>query len=70
MIFAIYKIHFSKDKKDAITHLRDCNEELKIILYLAKELSAFNSFKQFELSSKLCFEIARQSQAWLGSLKC
>ena len=67
VIYAIYKVYFTANKIEAITHLRDSNEELKIIIYLAKEIEAFNSFKQFELSSKLCFEIAKQSQAWLNS---
>ena len=67
LLYAIYKIYFAKNKRDAIEHLRDNNEELKIIIFLAKELKSFKSFRQFELSSKLCFEIAKQAQAWLNA---
>ena len=69
ILFDISKIYYEKDKKENIILLRNKAEELKIILMLAKELKVFNSFKQFELSSHLAFDIAKQSQSWLGSLK-
>jgi hypothetical protein len=69
VLYAIYKVFFAKNKIDAIKNLRDTNEELKIIIFLANELKVLKSFKQFEISSKLCFEIGKQSQGWLGSSK-
>lgn len=44
--------------------LKNKSEEMKMILYLAKELKAFKSFAQFEHSSKICVDICRQAQAW------
>jgi len=69
ILYSISKIYYEKDKKESIINLRNKAEELKIIIILAKELKVFNSFKQFEVSSHLAFEIAKQSQSWLGSLK-
>ncbi|MBI4707757.1 MAG: four helix bundle protein [Candidatus Omnitrophica bacterium] len=39
-------------------------EELKIILNLAKEAKAFNSFKSFEVSTKLVIEVLKQCEGW------
>ena len=69
ILYHISKIYYEKDKSKMLIELRNKAEELKIILILAKELKVFNSFKQFEISSHLAFEIAKQSQSWLGSLK-
>jgi len=69
ILYAIYKVYFTQNKKDAISNIRDSAEELKIIIYLANELKAFRSLRQFEISSKLSFEISKQSQGWLKSSK-
>ncbi|HHH37681.1 MAG TPA: four helix bundle protein [Epsilonproteobacteria bacterium] len=67
VIYAIYKVYFATDKEQALGALRDCAEELKIIIYLAQELKALRDFKQFELVSQMARELARQSQGWLRS---
>lgn len=69
ILYEISKIYYEKEKREKIINLRNKVEELKIVLMLAKELKVFNSFKQFEISSHLAFDIAKQSQSWLGSLK-
>ena len=67
IVFSIYKVYFTDKKYEAIAKIRDNAEELKIIIFLTKELKAFKSLKQFEISSRLCFEISKQSQGWLNS---
>jgi hypothetical protein len=69
ILYGIYKVYFSKDKKSMLEKLRDTTEEMKIIIYLAKELKAFKNFKQFEISSGIVFELSKQAQGWLRSLK-
>jgi hypothetical protein len=66
ILFLVHKANISLEKKDKLEHLRDKCEELKMLIQLCKELKAFQSFKQFEVSSKMIVDIARQSQAWLN----
>jgi hypothetical protein len=67
MLFLISQANMAKDKSKRLYQLRDMCEMLKITIWLAKELKAFRSFKQFERCSKLTIEVCRQSQAWLKS---
>jgi len=68
MFYLVSKIHVSKEKRVPILDelLSKC-EETKSILYLAKSMRAFKSFKQFEHSSQLTVAICRQAQAWRKS---
>lgn len=66
LLFAVHKANVSEDKKPKLIELRDCCEEIKMLLQLSKELQAFRSFKQFEHSSKLIVLVCKQSQAWLN----
>ncbi len=68
MFYLVSKIHIGKEKRRMLLQeLVEKCEETKAILYLAKELKAFKSFKQFEHSSKLCIAVCKQAQAWLNS---
>jgi len=67
VLYGIYKIYFSKNKIESILELRDSIEELKIIIYLAKELKSLRDFRQFELLSQMVRELAKQAQGWLNS---
>ncbi|HHB95289.1 MAG TPA: four helix bundle protein [Campylobacterales bacterium] len=69
VLYAIYKIYFSKNKIESILELRDTIEELKITIYLAKELKSLRDFRQFELLSQMVRELAKQAQGWLNSQK-
>jgi len=69
VLYAIYRVYFSTEKKETILTLRNSIEELKITIYLAKELKALRDFKQFEILSRLAVELAKQAQGWLGSQK-
>jgi len=69
VLYGIYRVYFSDNKKEDILALRNSIEELKITIYLAKELKALRDFKQFEILSRLAVELAKQAQGWLGSQK-
>jgi len=69
VLYGIYRVYFSENKKEDIMALRNSIEELKITIYLAKELKALRGFKQFEILSHLAVELAKQAQSWLGSQK-
>ena len=66
ILFLINRANFSKeDRLQNLIKLRDKCEDLKMLIRISKELKAFNSFKQFEYSSKLTVNVCRQAQAWL-----
>ena len=62
-LLAIYKT-LSDDKKEVLQKLVNRCEEIKMLIYLCKELKSFKSFSQFEYISKLCVEVCKQAQAW------
>lgn len=66
LLFLIHRANISEDKRERLEHLRDKCEEIKMLLQLSKELKAFRSFKQFEVSSRLIVAVCKQSQAWLN----
>ncbi len=67
ILFIINRVGLSQDKKRVLIRLRDRCEDMKMLILISKELKAFKSFKQFEHSSRLAVDIAKQSQAWLNS---
>ena len=67
ILFGIQKANMSKDKSQELIALRDKCEAFKMTVAIAQEIKAFNSFKQFENSSKLSYAVCRQAQAWLNS---
>ena len=67
ILFLLNRANLTKDKALALTKLRDCCEDMKMLVQLSKELQAFRSFKQFEFSSMLVVSVCKQSQGWLRS---
>jgi hypothetical protein len=68
LLFLVHRANVAKENRVKILEaLRDTCEEAKMLLRVAKELNAFNSFNNFEHSSKLIVAICRQAQSWLGS---
>jgi hypothetical protein len=67
ILYSIYRVYFSTNKIETILKLRDIIEELKITIYLAKELKSLRDFKQFQILSKMARELAKQAQGWLNS---
>lgn len=48
--------------------LRIAVDDLKVIIQLAKELKAFNNFRQFQIVSELAVAIGKQGGAWSRQL--
>ena len=67
ILFGIQKANMSRDKSQELIALRDACEAFKMTVAIAQEIKAFNSFKQFENSSRLSYAVCRQAQAWLNS---
>lgn len=57
LLFAISRANLSENKVQALTHLRDACEDMKMLIHLSKELQAFKNFKQFEHSSLLAVTV-------------
>ena len=66
LMFMIHRANISQEKKEKLENLTYKCEDLKMLIQLGKELKAFKSFKQFEISSKHTVDVCRQSQAWLN----
>ena len=67
LLFLISKANKQQDKKETLSLLVEKCDELFILIHLAKELENFQSFKQFEESSRLLMEVSRQANGWLNS---
>ena len=69
LLFAINRANLSTDKVQALTHLRDACEDMKMLIQLSRELKVFKTFNQFEHSSLLTVTVCKQAQAWLQATK-
>jgi len=69
VMFAIQKANMEMDKREKLQALRDRCEEFRMMVYVAQEIRAFSSFKQFERCSRLSHAVCSQAQAWLNSAK-
>jgi hypothetical protein len=69
ILFLIHRANLSKgaQRGEYIKALRDKSEDMKVLIYISKELKAFRSFNHFENASKLAVDVARQAQAWLNA---
>ena len=66
LLFMIHRVNISHEKKEGLQNLTNKCEDLKMLIYLSKELKAFKSFKQFENISKQTVDVCKQSQSWLN----
>ena len=66
MLFMIHRANISHEKKEKLQDLTNKCEDLKMLINLSKELKAFKSFKQFEMSSKYTVDVCKQAQSWLN----
>ncbi len=59
----------SKEKTQVLQELVIACEQCKVMLVLAKEVKAFQSFKSFQQAAAMATSLCRQSEGWLGSSK-
>ena len=69
IVILIIKANNSTNKTESLKDLSDTLEEMKIIIHLSKEIKAFHSFNNFEVSIRYLDNVIRQCAGWLKSCK-
>jgi len=65
----IVRANGSRDRAPVLLELRQCLDELLILLRLAKEVRAFRSFSSFQYAIEQVVSVSRQNEGWLRSSK-
>ncbi len=63
----VIKANAARDKRQSLLALRDCLDELLIVMRIAKEARAFKSFESFAYAVKQVVSVCRQNEGWLRS---
>ena len=69
IVILIIKANNSKNKLESLKDLSNTLEEMKIIIHLSKEVKAFHSFNNFEVSIRYLDNVIRQCSGWLKIYK-
>lgn len=67
ILVLIAKANTKVARTECLTDAIEKLQELKILVHVGKEISAFKSFKSFEHVTKLIVDISRQCEGWLKS---
>ena len=67
VVALIIKANAAQDKQPELIVLRERLEELLILMRLAKEVRAFQSFKSFQFAAERVVSVCRQNEGWLKS---
>ena len=67
VVVLIIKANSAAERQPELLALRECLEELLILMRLAKEMRAFKSFKSFQFAAELVVSVCRQNEGWLRS---
>jgi len=67
VVISIIRANNAQDKELHLEALLEKLEEMKLLLRIAKEVRAFNSFHSFEVSVRHLDSITRQCAGWLKS---
>jgi hypothetical protein len=62
-------INNEKDKVAGLKRLRIKLDELLVLIRLAKEVKAFNSFKSYQFVVEQVGSVCRQNEGWLKSIE-
>ncbi|GMW06690.1 MAG: hypothetical protein AMXMBFR8_14870 [Nevskiales bacterium] len=65
----IVRANGARDRASVLVELRQCLDELLILLRLAKEVRAFRSFSSFQYAIEKVVSVSRQNEGWLRSSK-
>lgn len=68
VVSAIVRANSQADKLPALLGLRDRLEELTLLIRLAKEVRAFQSFKSYQYVVEEVVSVSRQNEGWIRSL--
>ena len=67
VVALIVKANAARDKRSELLALRECLDELLILMRLAKEVKAFKSFSSFQFAAEQVVSVCRQNEGWLRS---
>ena len=68
VVSAIVRANSQADKLPGLLGLRDRLEELTLLIRLAKEVRAFQSFKAYQYVVEEVVSVSRQNEGWIRSL--
>ena len=69
VVALIMKANAMRDKRPHLLALRECLDELLIVVRIAKAAKAFKNFKSFQYAIEQVVSVCRQNEGWLRSLK-
>ncbi len=69
IVLLIIRANSTEQKSPVLQELVETCEQLKVMLVLAKEVKAFQSFTSFQQAAGLATSLCRQSEGWLLSSK-
>ena len=69
IIGLIIQANSCEDKTPMLRDLATACEQMKMLVILAKEIKAFQSFKSFQHAAGLATSLCRQSEGWHASSK-
>jgi len=67
ILLLIIRANSTLDREQILQELTNSCEMLKVMLVLAKEVRAFESFKSFQHASSMAVILSKQSEGWLKS---
>jgi hypothetical protein len=66
IVLLIIRANSTEQKSPVLQELVETCEQLKVMLVLAKEVKAFQSFTSFQQAAGLATSLCRQSEGWGG----
>jgi len=69
VVALIMKANAARDRHPHLLALRECLDELLIVVRIAKAAKAFKNFKSFQYAIEQVVSVCRQNEGWLRSLK-
>lgn len=67
IVTLIVKANSARDKRAHLLQVREALDELLILMRIAREARAFNSFKSFQYAIEQVVSVCRQNEGWLRS---
>lgn len=67
ILVLIAEANVKVQRVDCLTKAIEKLKKLKVLIHVAKEVKAFNSFKSFEFSTKETINVLKQCEGWLKS---
>ncbi len=69
VVALIVRANAARDKRPHLLALRECLDELLIVVRIANEAKAFRNFSSFQYAIEQVVSVCRQNEGWLRSLR-